>query len=67
MSLAHLALVGAREYVVRATRTGDQVQAQRAQRIVDLIDRAVAEFKVEEVKSQEPESQWEPPNGWPAD
>lgn len=67
MSLAHLALVGAREYVIRATRDHNLGQAARAQRIVDLIDKAIAEFKVEEVRPEETESPWEPPNGWPAE
>lgn len=38
---ARLALAGAREYVLQATRTGNAGQAQRATRVLALVDQAL--------------------------
>ena len=56
---ARLALVGAREFVVRATRTTNP-EGERAARIVQLIDRALAEFAPTPT-TPAPEERWEFP------
>lgn len=59
--LARLALAGAREYVVRATRTTDPIAGERAQKIVTLIDRALVEMRPEPAPVPAAEEPWEFP------
>ena len=63
--LARVALVAARPYISAAVNTGG---GDRAYRALELIDKALAEFRQEPVPAPKAqEAPWEPPGGWPPD
>lgn len=68
MSSARLALAAARPYVSAAVNTGGGRQALR---VLELIDKALKEFRDAEQPSApiiaNAQGEWEPPGGWPAE
>lgn len=64
MSTARVALAAARPYVSAAANAGG---GKRALQALDLLDKALREFRDEEKPVIQTEGEWTPPGGWPTE